>query len=306
MQDGGPEAEDGGPVLPSSVIPLPSAVPSLAAFLAAPSIAVAAVAPASVLLAVGGSRRAAALAGVGPHTDAYAHYARDRMMAMWACLFRHGVTHIFSAAIRPGQLAETGPYREKLLRWNDQGLAGEAALADYARLGWRVRLLGVEDVPELQDTAARLIAATPDRATHTVWWIVNRTAGSPWEHLLAAALREGARTQAEAIRALYGEDLPPISMMLSFGKPMIVPDIVPPVLIGDMQCYWYQRPGYAIDDQTFRRIMYDYAYVRPTWRSNRDHRYDEMERQRALWDNDIVLGLGRRVADFWFPNTGEE
>lgn len=279
-------------------------IPTLKTFLAAPAAAVATVAPASVLVAVGGSRRDAALAGVAPHSDDYVDYTRGRMITMLDLLFQHGVQHVFTTAIRPGQLAETGPYRAKLLHWADQGLAGEAALADYARLGWRVRLCSIEDVPELQDTAARLVNATPDRFTHTVWWIVSRTAGSPWEYVLAAALRAGARTQKEAIRALYGEPIPLITMMLSFGKPMIVPDIVPPLLVGNMQCYWYQQPGYAIDEPTLRRIIYDYAFLRPTWRSNRDDRYDTVEQHRTLWDNTHVLGLGRRVADFWIPFTG--
>lgn len=283
---------------------LPEAIaepPAWETFRTASRSQIEAVAPSSVVLAVGGSRRAAALAGFAPHSGGYARFSRERMMAQIELLFAFGVRHIFTAAIRPGQLAETGPYRKQILQWADEGLAGDAALADYARLGWRVRLLGIEDVPELQATAARLIAATPEAFTQTVWWTVSSTTATPWEHLLAATSRTGARTQAEAIRALYGEDVPPVSMLLSFGKPMIVPDIVPPVLIGDMQAYWYQRPGYALDDLALRRIWYDYAYLRRTWRSNRDNRYDDIARHKSLWDNDIVLGLGRRVGDFWFP-----
>jgi hypothetical protein len=276
--------------------------PSLETFLAAPVEEVACVAPRSLIFAVGGSRRAAALAGVDPLGDAYASYSRGRMMAALDRILGLGVQHIFTPAIRPGQLAEVGRYRARLLTWAAEGLAGPDALVEYAQRGWRVRLLGTDDVPELQEAAARLVAATPTPWQRTVWWYVNVTPESPWTHILAAVQRTGARTWADAVRALYGEDVPLVTMLLSFGKPMFVPDIIPPLLVGDMQCYWYQRPGYEIDERTMRRIFYDYAYLRPTWRADRADRYANLARQRALWETDVVLGVGERVNDFWVPS----
>jgi hypothetical protein len=277
-------------------------VPSLEAFLTAPIDEVARIAPRSLIFAVGGSRRAAALAGVDPLGDGYASYSRGRMMAALDRIFSLGVQYIFTPAIRPGQLAEVGRYRARLLAWADEGLAGTDALMEYAQRRWRVRLLGTDDVPELQEAAARLVAATPTTWQRTVWWYVNVTSESPWTHILSAVQRAEAYTWADAVRALYGEDVPLVTMLLSFGKPMFVPDIIPPLLVGDMQCYWYQRPGYEIDERTLRRIFYDYAYLRPTWRADRADRYDNLTRQRALWETDVVLGVGERVNDFWVPS----
>jgi hypothetical protein len=278
-------------------------IPTFAEFLDAPLHEVAAVAPPSVIMAVGGSRRAAALAGVDPTSDAYAEYTRLRMLEMVDCLFRHGMTHIFTPAIRPGQLAEAGPYRANLLRWNAEGLAGEQALAEYVKFGWRVRLIGVEEVPELHETAARLVAATPRAYTHTLWWMVNRSAATPWERILEAAGKFGATNQQDLIQAIYGEAIPPVTMLVSFGKPMIVPDIVPPELIGDMQCYWYQRPGYSVDPTAIRRMLYDYAFHRKTWQAQRDQRYTaDLLSVYNILPTSRILGIGRRIAnDFWFP-----
>ena len=69
------------------------------------------------------------------------------MIACFELFFRFGVRHIFNTLIRPNQFAEVGRYRERLLDWLDWGVAGPEALADYARLGWRVRLLGTMSVP---------------------------------------------------------------------------------------------------------------------------------------------------------------
>src|SRR5579859_7777373 len=65
-------------------------VPSLDEFLTAPDSTIAKVAPPSMFLAVGGSRRAAALAGVPPHSDRYASYTREHMLDNMTRIFRHG------------------------------------------------------------------------------------------------------------------------------------------------------------------------------------------------------------------------
>ncbi|MFL5807703.1 MAG: hypothetical protein ACJ8CR_38990 [Roseiflexaceae bacterium] len=278
-----------------------TSIPSLEEFLALPAEQVVQVAPATVVFAVGGTRRSAALAGVAPHSDAYAHWLRVRMVTCIELFFRLGVRHLFTTAIRPGQVAEVGPYRERLMQWNDWGLAGPEALADYARLGWRVRLLGTESIPELRPAAERLLVSTPDLSPHTLWWYVVPDRDLPWRWILEAAQRTHARTREEAIRALYGEDIPLASLYLGFGKLMMAPDILPPLLADEIQCYWPQRPGYELDEQMLRRVFYDYAYLRSTWRANRGDRYEDLGWQRAAWRTDAVIGVGRRLGDFWYP-----
>jgi len=85
-----------------------------------------------------------------------------------------------------------------------------------------------------------------------------------------------------------------------------VADLLPPLLAGEVQCYWIQRPGYLYDEQLLRRILYDYAYLRPTWRLDKSSRYDTLEANRSLWQQPLVLGYGKHVGAFWYPELDQD
>jgi hypothetical protein len=220
--------------------------------------------------------------------------------------FELGVRHLFMSVMRPPQLAEVGRYRDRLLDWLDWGLAGPEAIADYARLGWRVRLLGADGLGQLGTAAERLRQTMPGTTTPTLWYYVVPEVESPWHWVRAALRQTEGNTTSDVIRALYGEELPLATLYLAFGKPMLVPDLLPPLLSGDIQCYWTQRPGYALDERTLRQIIYDYAYLRPTWTRDKSARYADVEAQRSLWEQAPILGLGRRIGAFWYPITEQE
>lgn len=275
--------------------------PNLAEFLVAPVEQVAKAVPTTIIFAPGGTRRSAVLAGIPPHSEDYARWSRERMIECTRLFFHLGARHLFVSLLRPAQLAEVGRYRERVLDWLAWGLAGPDAMADYQRLGWRARLIGAEDIPALHAAAQQLQEATPARWTHTVWWYVSATPDAYWMALLEAAHRARAHTQAEAIRALYGEDIPLAKLCLSFGKPLIAVDMLPLLLADELQCYWTQRPGFMLDEPMLRQIIYDYAYLRSTWTQDKSSRYGEVLAQRSIWERPITLGLGRRVGGFWYP-----
>jgi hypothetical protein len=279
--------------------------PTLAEFLAAPVEQVAAIAPTTIVYAQGGTRRAAALAGVSTTGDDYARWSQDRMVESVALLFRYGVRNLFTIAAAPSQFAEVGPYRERLTRWIAHGLAGEAARARWRNLGWRVRMIGVDDVPELHAAAAALAAAPAPADAPTIWWFVSPTQGAFWPRVLRVAQERKLSTQAELIEALYGEPIPPAGLCLSFGKPMFTADVIPLPLLDDAQCYWLQRPGYSLDDHLVRMIWYDFHYLRATWRRDKADRYAQITEHAALWQRGVVLGLGKHVGAFWYPASGE-
>ncbi len=277
-------------------------IPTWEQFAAAPDDVVAQVAPATAVFSAGGSRRAAVLAGISPQSNAYVQWARQQNLATFALLFRHGVRHVIAAAITQNQLNETTPvYRERLLQWTEWGMSGPEALADYARLGWKVRLLGTESLPELQTCARRLATETVPQSDKTVWWFVAPDPESHWRHLLKVAQSNNAHSPAELRVALYGEPIPPATLFIAFGKPLFMPEQVPPLLMGALQCYWLQRPGYLTDPVVLRQILYDYAYLRPTWQEDKSRRSDEVLDNRPLWENAPTLGLGQRIGSFWFP-----
>jgi hypothetical protein len=119
--------------------------------------------------------------------------------------------------------------------------------------------------------------------------------------LESAAGRSGAQTRRDSIRALYGEDIPLATMMVAFGKPVISPDQVPPLLVGKMDCYWTQRPGYRMTERELRTMLYDHAYVRRTWRTDKTGRAEEALAFRRAWEEGPTLGLGIRLGPFWYP-----
>jgi hypothetical protein len=280
--------------------------PALEDFLSAPDEVVAAVMPPTVVYASGGTRRSAALSGISAQSDDYARTQRERMVACFDRFFRLGVRHLFTCAVRPGQFDEVGRYREQLFHWIDWGLTGAEALADYARLGWRVRISGLEAVPELRELNERLVAATPATWEHTLWIYGSATRGSLWEQTLAAANATNARTQTELLRALLGEDVPTAGLWIGFGKPMLTQDIIPLALIDETQCYWTQIPGYDIDEDLIRRIVYDSVFRRQTWQKDKSRRYADVEETRSIWESRHVLGIGTRTGGFWHPDYSQD
>ena len=227
----------------------------------------------------------------------------DQMIACFQLFFECGVRYIFTHAIIPSQYQEiTKGYREQLLNWVDQILAGEPALSGYRLLGWNTRLLGTESLPEIYPAANRLHQNWNNPEGPTLWFTVTPNENAPWEILLDAAARSGARTQSEAIRAQFGADIPPATMYIGSGKPSVFPAVVPPLLMGKMQSYWLQRPGFIIEPRIVKAILYDYAFTRKTWQQDKTGRAEKVLDNRDLWEEAPILGLGVRRGPFWYPN----
>ena len=276
--------------------------PTLQSFLTAPLEEVASVAPKTVIFAAGGTRRSAMLAGIADHSEEYVRWTRRQMIDCFDMLFRHGVSHILTFAIIETQVREvTERYSQRLLDWVEWGLAGPEALSDYKERAWRVRLHGTEALPPLAPAAQRLQDATDDEGQHSVWWFVVADEEHPWERVLKAAGETGVSRREELVEAIYGRPIPPATLFLSFGKPMVSASLLPPLLTGQLQCYWVQQPGYRLDKEQWRHILYDYAYLRPTWREDKSGRAKAVLEQRSFWEKGPILGLGVPLGPFWYP-----
>lgn len=276
-------------------------VPTLKDFLSAPIETVAKVAPMTAVYGAGGTRRRAVFEGIEPWSDEFVNWARTRILSCIDLMFRHGIRNLFVTTLTPDNFREVNRYQAQLLERTHWFIAGDETLCDYRRHGWRVRLIGAEEVPRLKTTSEYLRSVTPATATHTLYWNVVPTIESPWQELLAATQRSGARTRTEVVRALYGEDIPPATLYLSFGKPTILPEIIPPLLMGQVQSYWSQQPGYTLTETQLRTVLYDYAYLRSTWREEKLERAKEALEHRQAWEEGPILGLGMRLGPFWYP-----
>ena len=257
------------------------------------------VAPASVVYTMGGTRRAAAIAGIKPESDEYIRWTRQNMIQGVQLLFKYGVQHVFVTAITPDNYRESGAYRKRLIEFTDWGIAGPEAIADYRRLGCRVRLLGSDSIPELQATAERLIQQTVSQSKHTLWCLAVPNEETPWQQIL----RLNASTKEEAIKALYGEFIPPITMFLSSGKPLFTLNLLPPLLVGKVQCYWRQQPGHTLTESEWLNILYDYAFTRATWRQDKEGRAEKAVAHLNIWQKAPTLGIGIQLGPFWYPQS---
>jgi hypothetical protein len=276
-------------------------IPTLEEFLAAPVEEVAKVAPATMIYAPGGTRRQAVFQGIEPWSDDFISWARDNLFKSSELIFSYGVKHLILPFITPGNLQEVNRYREVLVERAQWVLSGFESQTDYRRLGWRVRLLGSESLPELRVATRYFIENTPAQSMHTLHWLAVVDTDSPWRDLLAAVQQSKSKTRAEAVLALYGEEIPPATLYLATGKPTISFDLIPPLLVGQIQCYWNQQPGYTLSEPQLRTIFYDYAYLRPTWYAAKLGRAKEALAHRQAWEEAPMLGLGMRLGPFWYP-----
>lgn len=279
----------------------PTEIPTLEEFLAAPVEEVAKVAPVTAVYGAGGTRRRAALEGIEPWSEEFGRWSRERMVSRIDLFFRHGVRNLFVATLTPNIFREVNRYQSQLIERTGWFIAGSEAIDDYKRLGWRVRLIGAEDVPELAAVPQYLREVTSSQSEHTLYWNIIRDESTPWQQLLTASQRSQARTRDELVRALYGEEIAPITLYLAFGKPIIMPDLLPPALMGQVQCYWSQQPGYTLTETQLRTILYDYAYLRRTWQKEKLERAKEAQAHRQAWEDGPILGLGMRLGPFWYP-----
>lgn len=275
--------------------------PTLNEFLTIPPQEVAKVAPATMIYAPGGTRRQAVFKGIEPWSDEFLQWARNCLFSACETIFYYGVQHLILPFIIPGNLREVNRYRAALMERAIWTVNGAESRSDYKRLSWTVRLLGSESFAEFKNVAEDLRTNTINQPQHRLYWLAVRDADSPWQELLTAVQQAQAKTRAEAIYALYGEDIPPATLYLATGKPMVSFDLIPPLLLGQLQCYWSQQPGYTLTQAQLRTILYDYAYLRPTWREEKLERAKEALAHPKEWKEGPILGLGMRLGPFWYP-----
>lgn len=272
-------------------------------FKALPHAAIASLVPATIMYNTSGSRRSAVLAGIPAEGDEYAAWNRKEMIRALSMLFDHGVKHILKPVVTPSMFSEeTENYSEHLWRWIDWAFASDENLAEFAELGWNVNIMFSEFMPQLRNAHNRLKSIEHKPDAPNLWVIVNPKHNQFTEWMLQKIQKDGpVANSEEAIELIYGANIPPAKLYLDFGKLIISPDIVPPLLSGVMDCYWTQQPGYSLSQENFRRILYDSLYVRKTWRKDKKGRALEVLKTRGYWEGSKVVGIGQKLDPYWYP-----
>jgi hypothetical protein len=103
------------------------------------------------------------------------------------------------------------------------------------------------------------------------------------------------------VAAFYGEEIPPATLYLGAGKPQVEDSQIPLLLVGKLECYWRQHLGYDLDAEMLRTILYDYAYLRPTWQADKTGRAEQVTTYAQAWQEPPIVGMGTRLGPFWYP-----
>lgn len=272
---------------------------------------IASYAPPSMIFAAGGTRRAAALAGIQDQ-DEYVKWSATQLLTCFGLFAKYGIRHIVTHAIVPTQWEEVTPgYREKLVGWIAGTLTNEKTIAAYQEKGWRETMIGVDAIAEFRPVVIKLRETfTPDAAYNlTVHYAATPTYDAHWRNL-ASTLAKEWHTQDELILAHYKEGIPPIKLYIGYGKPVMSAAVCPPLLgaFEGMHAYWLQKPGFVTDERSILAILYDYAFSRKTWVNDKSERTAQVLKHRAEISQTNILGVGKRLGPFWYPDNylGEE
>jgi hypothetical protein len=260
------------------------------------------IAPKTVVTALGGGRRSATLEKLDPKSKQAMQLQQHQLHSSFDTLFMNGVQNIITSVSIDRHLLEDNMSRGKVLGYIGWGMASDEIIELYRQKSWRVRIIGIEKLPELQPFADKLIINTPDNPIGTIWFWVCYDIEQSINDIFDVMLRTGIQNQSDLIQQLYGELIPPAQILIGFGEPQFHYGIVPPLLMERIEAYWLQRPGYAISQETLRRILYDFAFTRQTGSgTERNDRYEEIQQQRSYWLTQSILGTGNQVGGFWYP-----
>jgi hypothetical protein len=261
------------------------------------------VAPRTVLVCGAGTRREAMLCGIHPNSlKAYFRWGLLISFEHHQRWFDHGVRDLFICLIRSSQARESATYGRGLIPETIELFEEFVHIWSQSPPPFALRTFGDTDFPELSQVLARLCEVSARPNVPRLWWSFAASPDSPYRHALAAINGRNARTQAEAIAAIYGPDVEPCRMYIGFGKPLLTAELQLPFLIDEAQAMWYQAPGYSgLTATMIRRMIYEAVYVRRTWMEDKDQRYETVLAQRAIWEQPLVLGFGQKMDGFWYP-----
>jgi undecaprenyl pyrophosphate synthase len=269
-------------------------------------------APKTVCFVPGGTRRAAALAGIPPDdTHAYINYGFKELLRCCKLMFDHGVEHLFCMGPSANHKREGAKIWDLFFQSMVERFLSPEAVNFSAEEQLRVRFLGYYEGTQTEEATLRQFIDALQQKTNaaeykkTLWlyfcpgedlfwrWIT-KTVHEHYEDVTRGS-------QQDLITALCGENVPPAELFLSFGKMIIGLDFLPAILIRHTQCYWAQSLSLRMDERQWREILYDFAFVRKTWQSDKASRAQEALIHPRLWEENVVLGVGQRIGPFWYP-----
>jgi hypothetical protein len=231
------------------------------------------------------------------YTQDYLDQVFNRLSEIVRMMFDDGV-HTVYTPIMGRDLAERG---NEYMQFGAQAVAsvGSApALSWYHTQQIDVACYGQTNLlpPNVQNTLATVRQTTQDsQARHFLRYGV--FADRPTQDLIARVLHlhatlGAAPTETQLIADYFEGPVAPVGMWIGSDQPTVFD--VPLVVHGSTALYFLQFPTLYLNRRSWRRLLYDYLFVRGD---------DEALHPDNITFEQHITGLGQRQDGYWVPST---
>lgn len=269
--------------------------------------------PRVIVCPVNGTRRWFALENHSVESlSAFLDRILGEYLRLFECFFSHGITTLLTPILGPDIAGRGEGYLAMVRQAMQEICAGDRFRAYYLDRDVRVRFYGdYEDffatsAPEALVQIRQVQAATRCNLQHRLFW--GMFGHDPLEQIARSAVayhQENQRhpSRSEIVAAYYGEYVPPADMFIGMLPPVAFD--FPLLDQGATALYFTSAPTPYLDQAMFRRILYDYLFVRQAPEAHAELTDRDWEELRSFYavHRQNMVGLGRRAGNgqFWVP-----
>ena len=269
----------------------------------------------------GNRRMTLAFSGLNPDTDEFYHenarMTTTYFMENLKVFFGHSLNTLFVPLISHNILGRNQKYHEITLHEGlKKILDDDVWLNFYQENDIRVSTYG--DIEHLSKSTGTFISEWVEKArndtaqhkTHQIYFgfLSPKRVGMELAHLGIEFYKQNKRapTHEEQISMYYGEQIDPVDFFIMSTK-FAGLGALPPLICGqETQMYFLPAPGaMAMNDQTYREILYDLLYCRTNSSNNEYTSFNTRDNKflRDYYQNhqSTVIGIGKRIGKFWVP-----
>jgi len=241
-------------------------------------------------------------------------------MKLIETIFAHGIETLFIPGLTHGNLQRGKRYVDSNINYATALILKSQEWIDfYAKHQIKVKVYGdLQLISELgyfqlvkwsRDIEKR----TAHHRKHRLFWGYACSCSQETLRLMDASIdfyRQHGRypTREEKIKLYYGEHVDDVDIFIRPGE-LRDSDCQPPLISGKAQMYFPICPPTELEEDFFRKILYDYLYCRMITYSKKryadsDLKHTEIEalREYLTANRDAIIGLGERIGKFWIPN----
>lgn len=239
-------------------------------------------------------------------------------MDVYELVFRQGADQIFTPAMTHGRYALDSSYQRQIIAYADEVFGGEFWREWFHQQKIHCRMYGDREML-LDEGYAHTLELADDLDAETkqyskkLWLgFACSTAIEQIRFAEQEALRGGRKHNQhpyqngypDLVRAYYGEEIPPVDVFIRPCECRLS-ETMPPFLGEYAECYFTPVPATEMKGDWYRKVLYDYMFVRRRTFGAKSYR-ENLEPEalaylRGYYEKNAttVMGLGHRVGGFW-------